>query len=315
MANPISLAMRPVHWLALAGLSVLWGGSFFFVEIALTELPTVTIVALRVSVAALALLAYLLLTGVRLPRTPGLWGAFAFMALLNNALPFLCLVWAQGSLTAGLASILNATTPLFGLVVAHFLTRDEPLSGARATGVAVGCVGVAVLVGPAAFGAGDDLALLAMGACIAAALSYAFASVFGRRFAATGLDPVTVAARQLCASSLMLWPLAVVVDAPWTLSLPSPGTMAAVATLAIASTAAAYVIYFRLLAAVGAGNLLFVTQLVPVSAILLGVVVLGDALVAREIGAMLLIAGGLALTDPRVRALLLGRRAARGARP
>lgn len=306
MSSPISLAMRPVHWLALAGLSVLWGGSFFFVEIALRELPTITIVALRVSLAAFALLAWLALRRVRMPRDRGTWLTFAIMALLNNALPFLCLVWAQTSLTAGLASILNATTPLFGLVVAHFLTRDEPLSGPRAAGVVIGCIGVALLVGPAAM-AGGSLKLVAMGACITAALSYAFASVFGRRFAATGLDPVTVAAGQLCASSMLLWPLAAIVDAPWTLTLPSGGTLAAVATLAIASTAAAYVIYFRLLAAVGAGNLLFVTQLVPVSAILLGVLVLGDALVAREVGAMVLIAGGLALTDPRLRARLLRR--------
>jgi drug/metabolite transporter (DMT)-like permease len=190
--------------------------------------------------------------------------------------------------------------------VAHALTSDEPLSGARLAGVCAGLLGVGLLLAPelSAPGIGQ---LLPMAACIGAALSYALAGVFGRRFAALGLDPVVVAAGQLTASTALLLPVAATLETPWALAPPGGTTIAAVFALALASTAGAYVIYFRLLAAVGAGNLLFVTQLVPVSAILLGVFVLGEALVPREIGAMVLIAGGLAITDPRVSARLRGR--------
>jgi len=308
VTSNIQLTMSPGHWLALGLLSVLWGGSFFFVEIAIAELPTLTLVTVRVGLAALVLHALLIARGTPVRVSLELWGLFGVMALLNNVLPFAALVWSQQSLTAGMASILNATTPLFGLLVAHALTRDEPLSGPRLTGVCIGFVGVALLFAPELTGAGTGAGLLPMLACIGAAVSYSFAGVFGRRFGARGLDPVVVAAGQLTASTVVLAPIAAWLEMPWALPAPGASTIAATSALAIASTAGAYVIYFRLLAAVGAGNLLFVTQLVPVSAILLGVLILGEQISTTALGAMALIAGGLAFTDPRVSGRLLTRR-------
>lgn len=280
-----------------------WGGSFFFNGIAVRELPVFTIVASRLVMAAAILLAILRLRAERLPANPGVWGCFLVMGALNNAIPFSLIVWGQQQLASGVAAILNAATPLLTVVLAHVLTRDEKMSGGRLLGVAVGFAGVAVMIGPAAVrtpGSGVAAEL----ACLAGALSYALAGIFGRRFRALGMTPMATASGQLIASSALLVPLALFVDHPWTLAVPGVATIGALVGLAAISTAFAYVLYFRILATAGATNLLLVTFLIPVSAILLGHLFLDESLLPKHGAGIALIGLGLAAIDGRPWSLL-----------
>ena len=294
----VNQPMRAAEQLQLLALSALWGGSFFFVGVAVEELPPLTIVFVRVALAALALLAILRATGTPLPKSAGVWAAFLGMGALNNVIPFCLIVWGQTQIASGVASILNATTPLFTVLVAHLATADEKATVGRLVGVAVGFAGVAAMLGP---GALETLggAVAAQLACLAAALAYACAGVFGRRFRRMGVAPMATAAGQVTTSSLLLLPVVLLVDRPWTLPVPSAATLAALAGLALLSTALAYVLYVRILAAAGATNLLLVTFLIPVSAILLGVLVLGETLAPRHLAGMALIGLGLAAIDGR----------------
>ena len=295
------------EWAMLLVLAVLWGGSFFFNGLAVRELPSFTLVWLRVAVAAATLLLVLRSLGQRMPTQGSTWATFFGMGLLNNAVPFSLFVWGQHHIASGLASILNATTPLFTVLVAHLLTSDEKLTSAKIAGVAVGFAGAVAMVGPDALG-GLGTGLVAQLACLAAALSYAFAGIFGRRFKRMGVTPLATAAGQVCASTLLLLPVMLLVDRPWTLAMPGAATWGAVLGVGLLSTALAYVLYFRILAAAGATNLLLVTFLIPVSAILLGVFVLGETLLPRHLAGMALIGVGLAFIDGRLPRLLLRRR-------
>lgn len=294
-----TLTMGPVEWVMLLLLSVLWGGSFFFVGVAVRDLPTLTIVALRVGLAGLVLWGVVAVLKRPLPSNPHAWAAFLGMGVLNNVIPFGLIVWGQQTIASGLASILNATTPLFTVVVAGLLLSDERINGRKLIGIAAGFAGVVVMIGPGAlFGLGSDF--LAQFACLGGALSYAFAGVFGRRFKRLGVDPIVVAAGQVTGSTLVLAPLALVIDRPWHLSTPTPSTWAAIVGLAVLSTALAYILYFQILQRAGATNLLLVTFLIPVSAIALGVLVLGERLSGPEIGGMVLIGVGLLAIDGRI---------------
>jgi drug/metabolite transporter (DMT)-like permease len=295
-------AMTRAEWAMLLALSLLWGGSFFFTGVALRELPPLTLVLLRVGLAALILNLALPALGLRMPRDRRTWAAFFGMGLLNNAVPFCLIVWGQTHIASGLAAILNATTPLATVIVAHVLTADERMTGNRLAGVLIGFAGVAVMLGPTARAA-FEVGLAAQLAGLAAAVSYAFAGVFGRRFRAMGVPPLVTAAGQVTASTLMLLPVTLVVDRPWTLPLPGPATSAAVLGIAALSTALAYVLYFRILATAGATNLLLVTFLIPVSAIVLGFLVLGEELDPRHFAGMALIGAGLAAIDGRLLAM------------
>ena len=298
-AAGISAAMGARDWALLIALSVLWGGSFLFQEVALRALPVLTLVSLRVGLAALVLWVVILGTGRRVPRGARIWVAFFGMGLLNNVIPFGLIVWGQTSIGAGLASILNATTPLFAVLVAGLLLADERFAARKLAGVALGFAGVVVMIGPeAAAGLGRDL--WAQVAVLCAAISYACASVFGRRFRGMGLDPLVVAAGQVTGSALMLGPVASLVDHPW--ALPAPGAVPVVAMLGLAvlSTALAYVLYFRILASAGATNLALVTFLIPATAILLGWGLLGEQLTGGELAGMAGIAAGLICIDGRL---------------
>jgi len=286
-------------WIWLLSLSVLWGGSFFFAKVAVDELEPLTVVFVRVGLAALALNAILLARGINPVRRGSPWAAYLVMGILNNALPFSLIFWAQTRIPSGLASILNATTPLFTLVVAHWLTRDEKIDAAKVAALLAGLGGVIVLIGP-------DLLLEASSlwgqlACLAAALSYAFAGVYGRRFKALKAVPMDVAAGQVTAGTVLIFPIMLLADRPSTLAnLPSPSVWLALAGLALLSTALAYVLYFRILAAAGATNLLLVTFLIPLTAVLLGALVLGERLAPRHFAGMALIGFGLAVMDGRL---------------
>ena len=293
MATP---TMDRRTWGLLVMLSVLWGGSFFFVEVAADGLPPLTLATLRVGIAAAVLLAVVWEDLTPLSRVCLPWGAFLTMGVLNNVIPFVLIAWAQTRIDSGTAAILNATTPLFTVILAHWLTRDERLTVGRFAGVCVGIVGVAVLMGPQAM-AGLGGETLAEAAVLCAACSYAFAGIFGRRLRA--VPPMTAAAGMLGASTLILTPVALALDRPWTLA-PGWPAVAAVIGLALLSTALAYRLYFRILNAAGATNLLLVTFLIPVTAIFLGAVVLGERLPWTAFAGMVLILGGLTLVDGRL---------------
>tara|TARA_R110002096_G_scaffold81221_3_gene189572 strand:+ start:977 stop:1963 length:987 start_codon:yes stop_codon:yes gene_type:complete len=285
--------MTPGDWMSLIGLSLLWGGSFFFVQLAIGHLPAFSIVFLRVSLAAAVLALVLGVTRTAFPRGWPVWRALFVMGLLNNALPFSLFVMAQGQIGSALASILNATTPLFTLVVAHLATRDEKLGLAKVAGLLAGFSGVIVMMGGAAL-QGAGVAVLAQGACLAAALCYALSAVWGKRFRVMGIPPLATAFGMLAAASVILLPVVLVVDQPWALPVPAAQPLAAIAGLAVFSTALAYLIYFRLLGSAGAVNLALVTFLIPVSAIALAVLILDEALQMRHVVGFVLIIAGLA---------------------
>ena len=299
MAAATNHTMSKHEWGMLLGLSVLWGGSFFFTHVALMALPPITLVVLRVGLAALVLNIATRWLDIRMPGEGRVWAAFFGMGLLNNTIPFSLIVWGQTHIASGPAAILNASTPLFTVVAAHVLTPDERMTGKRLAGVMIGFAGVVTMVGPAALhGLGSDI--LAQGAILGAALSYAGAGIFGRRFKRMGVQPLATAAGQVTASTLLLLPVALVVDRPWMLPMPSATVWGAILGLALLSTSLAYVLYFRILATAGATNLLLVTFLIPVSAILLGVCILGEHLAPRHYIGMALIGCGLAAIDGRL---------------
>ena len=291
--------MSPLHWLLLFLLSVLWGGSFFFVEILLEALPPLTVVTLRVAIAALVLWPIVLLKRLPLPNSAGGWGALAVMGLINNAIPFSLIVWGQTEITGGLASILNATTPVFTVIVAGLFLADERVTSAKLFGIALGILGVIVMIGPSALMSLGD-SVLAQLAVLGASLSYGFAATYGRRFARLGVPAMVVAAGQLTASALLLAPLALLTEAPLSLPMPGPLPLAALVALAVFSTALAYQLYFALLAGAGATNTSLVTILVPVSAVILGWLFLGESLQPAHAFGMLIIALGLVAIDGRM---------------
>jgi len=284
------------EWFLLVVLSVLWGGSFFFAEIALRGLAPLTIVFGRVSIAAVALLAFVYLSGKRMPRDGASWRQFFVMGGLNNLIPFSLIVWGQSHIDSGLASVLNATTPLFTVALAHMLTANEKLSVNKGVGIVFGIIGVGVLIGPGVL-QNPDGQMWGKLAVLGAALSYAFAGIYGRRLSR---HPTSVAAAgMLSGSSLMMLPLALIVESPLE-ATPSGAVWAALVALALLSTSLAYLLYFHILAKAGATNLLLVTFLIPVSAMLLGILVLGERLNGHAIIGMALIFAGLAAVDGRL---------------
>lgn len=305
-------SMGLTDWALLLTLSVLWGGSFFFSKVALSELPPLSVVLARVSIAALALFVYLRLSRQFLPADATTWSAFFGMGLLNNLIPFTLLFWGQTQIASGLASILNATTPIFSILVAHFLTSDEGITRNKLAGIALGFCGVVVLMaGHGVKTAG--IPLLPLLACLGAALSYGFAGVFGRRFRRMGISPATSAFGQVAATTLMMIPIVALVDTPWHLPMPGMTTVAALLGLGLLSTALAYILFFRILAVGGAINSSLVTLLIPVSAILLGYLFLGERLASNHFAGMGLITLGLLSIDGRLYRWFFGRRRKPGA--
>jgi drug/metabolite transporter (DMT)-like permease len=298
-SNRAGQAMGRDDWAILLFLSVLWGGSFFFIEIALTTVQPFTLVLIRVALAAAMLWAFLWWRGQRLPLPPGAAPAYLVLALLNNVIPFVMFAWAQEEITGGLASILNATTPIWGVLVAHLFTADEKAAPNKVAGVLLGFAGVAVLIGT------DFLGELGRGlwaqlACLAATLCYALAGVWARRFRPMGIEPTAVATGQLTAAALVMLPLVLLFEPPWLATPPSAQAWLALGALALFCTSLAYILYFRLLASAGATNSLLVTFLIPVTAILLGALFLGERLEWRSFVGMALIAAGLAAIDGRL---------------
>lgn len=289
--------MSARNWALLLLLGTVWGGSYFFARIAVSEMPPLILVMFRVSIAALVLQAFLAVRGPSFRIALPLAGSFFVLALLNNVIPFSLIFMGQTEVGAGLASVLNATTPFWTAILANMLTADEKLTPVKLTGIAFGIAGTGVMIGPGLLtGLGGPLwAKLAL---IGGAVSYGLAFIYGRRF--RGVPPTVVATGQLTASTIIMIPLVLTLYDPGNLFSFSGNIWAAVIGLAVLSTAFAYLIYFRVLASAGATNASLVTFLNPVSAILLGSLVLGERLTSFEIAGMVLIATGLIIIDGRL---------------
>ena len=299
--------MNGSDWGILVALALIWGGAFFFISVAVHSVPPLTYVWLRLSIAAAALWLFLSWKGEPLGLPRSVWGSMLLLSLLNNVIPFALFGWGQTHIASGLAAILNATTPIWGVVVAHLFTRDERMTPAKIGGVLLGFGGVAMMIGPTLLSSLGNSALAQL-ACVAASLSYAFAAVWARRFKAMHLPPMAVTTGQLTVGALVMLPIALIVDQPWTNALPSAGAWAAILALALVCTAFAYVLYFRLIDSAGATNALLVTLLVPPTAILLGATFLGETLAPQDFLGLGLIALGLAAIDGRLVSALASRR-------
>jgi drug/metabolite transporter (DMT)-like permease len=282
----------------LIALSILWGGSFFFVGVAVDEMPTFTLVMFRIALGAAGLWLFLLLRRRTLPMNWQFWWPFFVMATWNNVVPFTLLIWGQSHIASGLASILNAATPFFAVMLASLLIQEERFTLNRIIGVVIGFLGVVVLIGPDLLTMVGD-SVLAQLACLGAALSYAFAGVFARKSTIFQARPADAATAQLTAATILILPVAVMTHEPSDLTLPSMAAVASILGLGFLATSIAYVLYFRILATAGAVNLLLVTFLVPLTAVVLGAAILGEVMTGMQILGSVGIAVALAVIDGR----------------
>jgi len=297
--TPINPQMRAGEWGLLFALALIWGFSFFFIGVSVKAIPPFSVVVLRVGFAALALLGVMLASGQGFALTGKAAAVLILLGFLNNAFPFSLIVWGQTHISSGLASILNAITPMFTLIVAHFLTHDEKMTRQRVVGLLVGFAGIVIMIGTDALKGLGGHVLGQLAVCVAA-FSYALGGVSGRRFQGLGLTPLQLSAGTMTAATLMLVPLVLVVDRPWNLPVPGWHVWGAILGLSLMCTALAYIIYFRILATAGAVNIMLVTFMVPVTAIMLGAVFLDEQLAPKHFAGMGLIGLGLLAIDGRL---------------
>lgn len=295
--------MSARNWGLLFLLALLWGSSFFFYKILVAALPPVTVVLGRVGIAAIAMNLWLVVTGQKVPLSDGRWRRFLLLGFLNNVLPFILIAWGETRITSGMASILNATTPIFMVAVAHWGTEDEKLSWAKSAGIALGILGVMVLVGPDAFAGGGSI--WGELAVVGASCAYGFGGVYSRRF--KDLPPLVAATGQVTGGAVILLPLSFLLNHPWNLPVPDTGVWASLFAIALINTALAYFVYYRMLASAGVTYISLVTFLIPVIALFLGAAFLDEQVTTLPLAGMAIIALGLAAIDGR----LLKRRTAR----
>ena len=288
-------------WGQMMLLASIWGGSFLAIRIALDDIAPLTVVAHRTLWAMLVLWGVVALMRLPLPRAPRVWFGFLGMGLLNNVIPFSLMAWGQLHIETGLTSILNASTAIFGVIAAALFFADERITARKSVGVVLGFFGVATAIGLDNF-RNFDLRSLAQLSIIGGTIAYALAGVWARHFL-SGLAPQVAAAGMLSGATLITLPLAWWVDGPLRLDLP-PATLLAIGYYAIVATAGAYLLYYRVLAIAGAGNLMLVTLLVAPVAITLGAVVRGEALGPNAFAGFALLALGLAILDGRLWAML-----------
>lgn len=286
-------------WGLIAILSVLWGGAFFLIEVGLRSYSPNTLVFVRLALAVPPMWIVMRLMGERMPDDLKSWSLLMVVGALNCALPFILFFWGQQYLDSGYASILNATTPIWGVIVAHFMTSDEKATPARIVGVLVGMAGIIVMVGPDAM-KGLSNNLLAQIACIISTLFYSFAAIYGRRLSQTQMTPMVVATGQTAMAALFMLPVVLLFDQPWTMAMPRMDSTLAGITLALFSTALAYILYFRLIDRAGASNAQLVAFLMPILAVILGIAFLGESLSGGQIAGAALIAVGLVILDGRL---------------
>lgn len=288
------------EWALLALLATCWGASYTFIKIGVATIPPVTLIAARTLIAGALLLAVLRMRGVKLPTEPSMWRRFMLQACLNSVLPFTLIAWAERSVDAGLATILNSTSPIFIFLLGLGLGGADKPTLRRLFGVGAGLAGICLIVGFEALN-GLGHSLIAQLALVAAAVCYGCAAMFGRVF--RGLDPMVPAAGSLVSGAAMLVPASLVVDRPWTLS-PSAASMSAVLALAVLSTALAFTIYFRLIRTLGPMSTAAQAYLrVPIG-VTIGVMFLGEALAPTAwIGLACVVTGVVAMTMPETKLL------------
>jgi len=295
MEKTVSLDIKSATMLGI--LAAVWGGSFFFAEIALREVPPMTIALHRVFWALPVLALIVIIKGYTIPSSPKILGAYLVMGALNNAIPFSLIFWGQTQIDSGLASILNATTAMFAAVIAGLLLKDEPLTRNKIVGAALGLAGVAFIMGPTALRSFNP-SNLAQLAILGATLSYAFAGVWGKT-TLSGQPPLMNALGMVAGSSLLMIPIVLLTDGVPSFDL-SKTVWSALLGLSILSTVLAYILYFAILRRAGAANLLLVTLLIPPFAVSLGVVFLGERMGVEAWIGFIVIAVGFAVTDGRL---------------
>ncbi len=281
--------------LLLLALATLWGASYTFIKIGIGTIPPITLIAARTLIAGTLLLAVLRWRGLSLPRDAATWRRFLFQACLNSVVPFTLIAWAEQTIDAGIASILNATTPIFAFLMTALITRHEPVTARKLVGVVAGMTGISLIIGMEAFG-GLGEQLLPQLAVVLATVCYAGAAIFGRSF--KGLDPMMPAAGSLIAGAALLIPTSLIVDRPWTLA-PSTESLLALLGLAVFSTALAFAIYFRLIQTLGSVGATAQAYLrVPIG-VAIGALFLGESLSDTAwIGLGCVIVGVAAMTIP-----------------
>ncbi|MEJ2124264.1 MAG: DMT family transporter [Alphaproteobacteria bacterium] len=294
---PTTPRMSAQYWGLLVFLSFLWGGSFFLAAVAVKEIPPYTVVFFRLTIADIALFIAIIIIGARLPRDLSVWRQFLILGTFGCAIPFALIFYGVTKISGGLASILTSMTPLSTIIIAHFFTADEKLSWRRVWGVLTGLGGVIVIVGPSVLSdSGSDIA--AQAAVLGASVCYGIAGVYGKRF--RGMQPVVVAFGQVAMAAVLILPMALVFEQPFSQDMPSAAAIASVVALALFSSALAYIVFFRILMRVGATNVVLVTLLVPVTAIFLGVTIIGETLLLRYFVGLAVIICGLLIVDGRI---------------
>ncbi|MEM7342690.1 MAG: DMT family transporter, partial [Chloroflexota bacterium] len=288
-----SLQMGRTEWLLLLLLSVLWGSSFLFMKIAVQYLPVFTVVLGRIGLAAILLTGVVYVQGLQLPVSLSQWGQLILLGFLRAGLPITLFVWAGTQIDSSVSGILNSTTPLFTVIIAHFFTQDERFQVSRLIGVLLGMIGIIVLIGPTALqGLGKNV--LAQLAVLGATCSYGFAGVYGRRF--SGTPVIVTTAGFLLGATLLIAPLTLIIDHPWTLR-PNTISVVSILALAILNTAIAFMVWLTLNLRAGANNTSQVTFLIPIMAILLGVVFLGEQVSWNAFLGLFFILAGLIVTQ------------------
>ncbi len=305
--SAINRTMTGRDWAILIFLGAVWGASFFFIKVAVLHMPPLTYVWLRVTIAAAALWLFLFARGELKPVPGNAVRALLLLALINNVIPFALVGWAEMRIPSGLASILNATTPIWGVAVAHLFTKDEPLTWRNLVGVLIGFAGVAVMIGPGLL-AKPGMHLYGELACLISTLCYALAGVWARRFRPMRISPIVVTTGQLTGSAIVMLPVVLISDQPWTKSFPPVEAWGAILALALLGSAYAYILYFRLIDRAGATNALLVTLLTAPAGILLGTLFFDEVLTKHDFAGLALIAIGLAAIDGRLLSLLWRRR-------
>jgi len=289
-------SLSPRAWAELLLLGLIWGGSFLAIRTALDEIGPLTSVLFRTGLAALVLWPLVLWRGLPVPTDPRIWASLLLMGILNNVIPFSLMAWGQVFIPSGLTSIFNATTAIFGVVVAAAVFADERLTLRKGLGVLLGFAGAVTAIGPAAL-LRLDLTALPQVAVVAGTLSYAFAGAWARKRLG-GLSPMVAAVGMLTGSTLVMGPLTLWAEGVPTLVLAA-STWAGILYYAVVATALAYLLYYRVLAMAGAGNLMLVTLLIPPVAIVLGAWVRAEVLAPTAYAGLGMLAVGLLVLDGR----------------
>jgi len=307
-----SLTITPRDWLLLVALATVWGASYFFGKVAVEDIGPLTVVFGRVVIAAAILYIVIRARGVAVPTHWAEWRDYFVMGAINSAVPYSLIFWGETRISSGLAAILTAMVPIFTVIVAHFLTTDERMTPGKVAGIALGMAGVVVIMGRdlGSLGSGSGLAKLAI---VGATVSYAFSGIYGRRL--KGRSPLVLAWGQMCAATVLMLPMVLFVDRPWDTAAWHLDAVLSVLALAVFSTAIAYMLFFRLLANVGATNTSLVTFLIPVSSLILGFAFLDEPLVLAQLAGMVLIASGMAVIDGRLARRVAARNPALADRP